>query len=64
MESREKILKLIIDALSSNKIVGIIDRDIASFGYMLGLEAIKGDIERGKYVWIASYDPSGASFEI
>ena len=57
MDSREEMLKLISSALSSNKLVSIIDRDVASFGYMLGLEAIKEDVERGKYVWVASYDP-------
>ncbi len=62
MNNENRLLELIISALSSNKIVGIVDRDIASFGYMLGLKAIKGDVERGKYVWIVSYDPLQSLF--
>ena len=62
MNNENRLLELIISALSSNKIVGIVDRGIAAFGYMLGLKAIKGDVERGKYVWIVSYDPLQSLF--
>ena len=57
MRDREHLLTLIRSVLNSNGIVSIIDQDMASFGYLLGLEIAAEYIENGRYTWLVSYEP-------
>ncbi len=57
MRDREQLLTLIRNVLNSNGIVSIIDQDMASFGYLLGLEVAAEYIEGGSYTWLVSYEP-------
>jgi len=62
VEQKDRIMHLLLDALASNKIVSIIDRNVSSFAYLLGLEAVAREMENGNYVWIISYDPLRSLF--
>ncbi|WP_456366958.1 hypothetical protein [Thermococcus sp.] len=57
MRDREQLLTLIRNVLNSNGVVSIIDRDMASFGYLLGLDVAAEYIEGGSYTWLVSYEP-------
>jgi len=62
MDCDAKLKTILSKSIRDGKVLSIVDRDVSSFAYLLVLGSLKDYLEKGRYVWVVSYEPLQSLF--